>query len=635
MALRGLTDPSVSKNSASPRTGQGNFQSLLRIGRVSWSLLTPREKTLFALRVLARFGLNGLDVVAVGFMGILGAITATGISGQTLSLFGFDLPRPTAENVVALVVTIAFLFILKGGLAILFARWTSVFLAGIEVKNSAKLARYLFTGSLNRLRQYSRSEIQFLVGRSTNATFTGVLGAMTNLIIEGTLFLSIFVMFFAVDWLAALAISAYFGLVVFILQFATSRRYLQSGRNLQRGAVEAGASVLEMTDIFREMAVLSKQNFYLSRFVEARKLSARTGVTLQILKGLPRYITESGLIVGALLFVVWQLSQESLGEALLALGIFLAGSMRIMVSLLPLQQVWNEVRVMQNWVEMAQGILIRLRDTPEFFDSGIYEPDDARYSKASEVGSGSAPGVVVREVTFVHQGKVEPTIKKLSLAIEGGSTVAIVGPSGAGKTTLVDLMLGLYEPQKGQVEIDGLSPQKIRTQCPGSFAYVPQKPGLIRGSIAENVALGYDNVDIDEVRVWASLQKAQLASLVEGLPQGIHSSLGAHSDGLSGGQIQRLGLARALYSNPRLIVLDEATSALDAATEASITEAIANLGSETTVVVIAHRLSTIQNADQVHVMDEGRIVASGTFSEVRKKVPMIEEYVKLMSFDDK
>jgi ATP-binding cassette subfamily C protein len=237
-------------------------------------------------------------------------------------------------------------------------------------------------------------------------------------------------------------------------------------------------------------------------------------------------------------------------------------------------------------------------------------------------------------VTFAHQGKKEPTIKNLTMTVDGGATVAIVGPSGAGKTTLVDLMLGLYEPHQGRVLIDGLSPHEIRIQYPGSFAYVPQKPGLVSGSIADNVALGFDAADIDEERVWASLQKAQLASLIEGLPDGIHSSLGAHSDGLSGGQIQRLGLARALYSNPRLIVLDEATSALDAATEASITEAIANLGSETTVVVIAHRLSTIKNADQVHVMDDGRIVASGTFSQVRKKVPMIEEYVKLMSFDD-
>lgn len=624
----------MSENSASPGKRDGSFQSLVKIALVSWSLLTPREKTFFVVRVFARFALNGLDVVAVGLMGILGAITATGISGQTLSLFGFELPGPTATNVVALVVTIAFLFILKGGLAILFMRWTSVFLAGIEVKNAAKLARFLFTGSLDRLRQYSRSEIQFLVDRSTNATFSGVLGAMTTLIIEGTLFLSIFVMFVAVDWVAALAIAAYIGLVVFILQLATARRYLQSGRNLQRGAVGAGASVLEMADIFREMFVLSKQNFYLSRFVEAKKLSARTGVTLQILKGLPRYVTESGLIIGALLFVVWQLSQESLSEALLALGIFLAGSMRIMVSLLPIQQVWNELRVMQNWVEMAQSMLMHLRDTPELFDSGIYEVDDSRSDTVFEVDSGRAPGVVLTKVTFMHQEKNEPTIKNLSLAVKGGSTVAIVGPSGAGKTTLVDLMLGLYEPQAGQVQIDGLTPQEIRTQYPGSFAYVPQKPGLVSGSIADNIALGYDADDIDEERVWDSLRKAQLASLVEELPQGIYSSLGAHSDGLSGGQIQRLGLARALYSNPRLIVLDEATSALDAATEASITEAIANLGSETTVVVIAHRLSTIQNADQVHVLDAGRIINSGTFSEVRKRVPMIEEYVKLMSFDD-
>ena len=624
----------MTDNPDSSRTRDGSFQSLVRIARTSWSLLTPSEKTFFVIRVLVRFALNGLDVVAVGLMGILGAITATGISGQTLSLFGFQLPSPTANNVVTLVVTIACLFILKGGLAIVFTRWTAIFLAGIEVKNSAKLTRYLFTGSLDRLRQYSRSEIQFLVDRSTSATFSGVLGALTTLIIEGTLFLSIFVMFIAVDWTAALAIAAYFGVVVFILQLSTARRYLKSGRNFQEGAVGAGASVLEMADIFREMFVLSKQNFYLSRFVEAKKLSARTLVTLQILKSLPRYITESGMIIGALLFVVWQLSQGSLSEALLALGIFLAGSLRIMVSLLPLQQVWNELRVMQNWVEMAQGILVQLRDTPELFDSGIYVNDNERAFDTPDVDSGRAPDVLLEGVTFVHQGKIEPTIRNLSMEVKGGSTVAIVGPSGAGKTTLVDLMLGLYEPLEGTVLIDSLSPPEVRTQFPGSFAYVPQKPGLVRGSIADNVALGFERVDIDEERVWESLRKAQLATLVAELPDGIHSSLGAHSDGLSGGQIQRLGLARALYSSPRLIVLDEATSALDAATEASITEAIANLGSETTVVVIAHRLSTIQNSDQVHVLDDGRIVASGTFSEVRKKVPMIEEYVKLMSFDD-
>ena len=629
-----MTVHTVPSTSHSRKSRDSSFRALARIALISWSLLAQGEKTFFLVRIFLRFALNGLDIVAVGLMGVLGAITATGISGQTLTLLGLELPGPTATNVVVLVVTIAFLFILKGGLGLLFTRWTSVFLAGIEVKNSAKLTRYLFTGSLDRLRQYSRSEIQFLVNSSTNATFSGVLGAMTTLIIEGTLFLSIFIMFIVVDWVAALAVAGYFLLVVVILQLVTARRYLQSGRNLQRGAVDTGASVLEMADIFREMFVLSKQDFYLSRFVEAKKLSARTGVTLQILKGLPRYVTESGLIIGALLFIVWQLSRGTLGEALLALGIFLAGSMRIMVSLLPLQQVWNELRVMQNWVEMAQAILVKLRDTPELFDSGIYSPAQSGRSAGKAGDSGTAPSVEIHNVTFWHDGKQEPTIKNLSMTVDKGSTVAIVGPSGAGKTTLVDLMLGLYEPREGRVSIDGKSPHDVRIQFPGSFAYVPQKPGLVSGSIADNVALGIDPEDFNEVKIWDALRKAQLGALVEELPEGMHSSLGAHSDGLSGGQIQRLGLARALYSDPRLIVLDEATSALDAATEASITEAISNLGSETTVIVIAHRLSTIQKADKVFVVDEGNIVASGTFSEVRKKVPMIEEYVKLMSFDD-
>jgi len=161
-----------------------------------------------------------------------------------------------------------------------------------------------------------------------------------------------------------------------------------------------------------------------------------------------------------------------------------------------------------------------------------------------------------------------------------------------------------------------------------------KKPGLVSGTIAQNVALGVPQEDIDDSQVREALRKAQLLSFVEALPEGIHASLGSHSDSLSGGQIQRLGFARALYTEPHLVILDEATSALDAATEASVAASIKEVGDETTVVVIAHRLSTIQDADEVYVVDEGKIVASGTFTAVRKAVPMVEEYVQLMSFTD-
>jgi ATP-binding cassette subfamily C protein len=575
-----------------------------------------------------------MDLLAVALMGLLGAITATGLSGQNLQFFGYTIPSPTAQNVTLLVATIAILFVLKGGLAILFTRWTAIFLAGLEVKYSAKVTRYLFSGSLQRLKKYSRSEIGFLVGTSVGATFSGVLGSMTTLAIESTLFLSIFVLFLFVDWVSALFIALYFAVLVFFLQLATARRYVKAGKNVRKSSVDSGGAILEMVDAYREIAVLGKHNFFLKRFVEAKKLGARTGVNLQILKSLPRYIAETGLIIGAFGFVVWQLSKGSLGEGLLALGIFLAGSFRMMGAILPLQSIWNDLRVKQNWVVKAQEILVQLRDKPELLDSGIFSATEITFEEEHFDIADGGLSVELSDVTFTHLDKETPTIHAVSLSIASGAYVAIVGPSGAGKTTLVDLILGLYDPDTGSVELSGVDPRILREKAPGLVSYVPQRPGLVSGTIANNVALGVAAKDIDESLVREVLRKAQLLDFVDTLPNGINSSLGPHSDALSGGQIQRLGFARALYSKPRLIILDEATSALDAATEASVAANIRDVGGETTVIVIAHRLSTVQHADEVFVVDDGRVVASGTFKEVRKNVPMIEEYVRLMSFDN-
>jgi ABC-type multidrug transport system fused ATPase/permease subunit len=208
--------------------------------------------------------------------------------------------------------------------------------------------------------------------------------------------------------------------------------------------------------------------------------------------------------------------------------------------------------------------------------------------------------------------------------------VAIVGPSGAGKTSLIDALLGVSMPSEGVIKISGLSSSEAISKWPGAIAYVPQDINISNGTIAYNVGLGYQLSEISESEIWSALETAQLADFVRNLPLGLQTPVGDRGSKLSGGQRQRLGIARALLSNPKLLVLDEATSALDGKSELDVSDAINALKGSMSVVLIAHRLSTVRNADLVVYLDKGRLVTSGSFDEVRKRVPDFDHQAKLM-----
>jgi len=231
-------------------------------------------------------------------------------------------------------------------------------------------------------------------------------------------------------------------------------------------------------------------------------------------------------------------------------------------------------------------------------------------------------------LTYPH--KPTPAISNISLTIPSGSAIAFVGPSGAGKTTIIDVLLGVLNPDEGSVLISGLPPLLAVSKWPGAVSYVPQDVVIAAGTIRENVALGYPpEVATDEL-VMSALKVAQLDQFVANLPLGIDTQVGERGAKISGGQRQRLGIARAMFTRPHLLVLDEATSSLDGETEASISEAIHALRGSTTVVMIAHRLSTVRNADVVVYMTEGKVTATGTFDEVRNAVPDFDRQAKLM-----
>ena len=243
---------------------------------------------------------------------------------------------------------------------------------------------------------------------------------------------------------------------------------------------------------------------------------------------------------------------------------------------------------------------------------------------------GFAGSIDIRDATFTYPGKSEPAISNVSLRVNPGSFVAFVGPSGAGKTTIVDILLGILPPQSGSVQISDVDPMSAITKWPGAIAYVPQDVAIASGSFRENIALGFPIELASDEAVLTPLQVAHLDDFVLSTPHGLDTEVGERGAKVSGGQRQRLGIARALFTKPKLLVLDEATSALDAETESNVSLAISSLRGNTTVVMIAHRLATVRNADLVVYLDQGQALAQGTFDEVRAAVPDFDRQAQLL-----
>jgi ABC-type multidrug transport system fused ATPase/permease subunit len=241
---------------------------------------------------------------------------------------------------------------------------------------------------------------------------------------------------------------------------------------------------------------------------------------------------------------------------------------------------------------------------------------------------GLNPSIEVSNVHFSHDESDVVLFEQVTFQIKPGSLVAIVGASGQGKTSLVNLLLGLLEPSKGTISISGMSPLHAITSWPGGIAYLPQRPELLNGSIRDNIVLGWKHSHDLDTRVFDALEKAQLSQFVTSLPGGIDTQI--KDLNLSGGELQRLGIARAMFTKPKLLVLDEATSSLDSQTEEEVSLAIKSLRGEVTVVMIAHRLSTVKSADSVVYLDKGKVISMGSFEKVRTVVSDFDTQAKLM-----
>jgi ATP-binding cassette subfamily C protein len=603
---------------------------MLKAIKASLAFMTPKERSswylLTGLRaILAIFDLVG--ILAIGFVVTSTAIFLTAGSDpkRVLEFGGLEIPAVNAQTLPWVAGGVLVTFLLKAVISVALLRRAAYFVAGVEARAGRAIAEIGFGGDLSDARERSREEMMFAIQAGSPAAFNTLLNATNSLVAEAMLFLIVCIGFLFVDPVTTAAAMGYFALIAVLIHYFVGSSLAKAGQVAAVGTIQASTAISDLLSVFRELSVLKKRTRYVEQIYEAKLSSATSSARSYYLSGMPRYIIEAALLIGVALFILAQAASLDIVGSAGTIGIFLTGGFRLTAALLPLQASLLTIRSAVPWAEKAQEILA-------LGANGELEKSE-QVREAPTLNESVQPlGVSFECVSYSYAASSESAVTDLTFRLEPGSQVALMGPSGAGKSTIADLICRVLEPSKGKISTftGGSTSTAMETARVG---YVPQRPGMVSGTIADNVALGVERTEVEEGLVVEALELAQLGDLLNNLPEGIHTTLGKLQDGLSGGQMQRLGLARAFYARPNLLVMDEATSALDAESEAGIQRALDTMRGNVTVVLIAHRLNTIQHADTVLLIEEGRLTDSGTFKQLIARNPSVERVADLMRVD--
>lgn len=592
------------------------------------SVLSRTDKRKIGVVVIIQVFLGGLDLLGVLAIGLLGALSVAGVQsrgpdgrvGEALRLL--HLSDATFQTQASVIGCIALLLLVgRTILSIIFTRKILFFLSRRGAKISAILVSRLLAQPLLTIQARTTQETLYALTTGVGVVTMGILATAIVMISDVSLLIVLAIGLFLVDPMTSIGTFVFFlliGLLLYRLMHEKASRFGSRSSNLN---ISSSEKIVEVLASYRESVVRNRRDFYSREIGKIRFTLADANAEMGFMPYVSKYVIETSVVLGALSISAIQFLLQDAPHAVATLAIFLAAGTRIAPAVLRVQQ--GSITIRSN---LGQAMpTLNLIDA--LGNSLIIENvDDA----VDVVHAGFESEIRIMNITLTYPNKSTPAISNISLNIPLGASLALVGPSGAGKTTLVDVLLGVLHPDQGSVLISGLTPIQAVTKWPGAISYVPQDVLIAAGTIRENVTLGYPPEAATDELVMSALKVAHLDGFVADLPRGVDTQVGERGAKISGGQRQRLGIARAMFTRPHLLVLDEATSSLDGESEANISDAIHALRGSTTVVMIAHRLSTVRNADIVVYLSEGKIVTMGTFDEVRLAVPDFDRQVKLM-----
>ena len=578
-------------------------------------LLEKKDRLKLVFVLIINTFLAFLDLFGVALIGITSAILIRGLQGLTagdqvsrfLEIVNLD-GLPQRNLMIILGVTAIFFFIIKTILSVYFLRRT---LRYMSIRN-AQISSSLVSKMLNRpVEKIFSKSIQHQIYNVTSGVERLVGGAVTNLVVIASdlvLLLVILIGLMLVDPVTSISTFIVFTGIGFLLYFLLHKRVATLNSKFTYESIYFSQKVSEGINSFRDLFIKGGREFYVNEIRKTKMKLAGYDAEIKFLPNISKYTIEISVILGIAVVAGIQFYLFDSNRAIAVISVFLAASTRIAPAIIRLQQ--NVITV--------KASLSGAKPTFELIDelNGVRELDKTE-TLITTNHKDFSPKLNLQNLKFTYTDAINSTIQDISLEISEGKFIAFVGPSGGGKSTLVDLVLGLLAPSSGSITISGLAPVDAIKKWPGSIGYVPQDVFIENSTVKENICLGFNPELVADDLVWQALELADLSDFVKGLEGQLSYRISDAGKNLSGGQRQRLGIARALLTKPKIVIFDEATSALDAETENRVSESILKLTGECTVIFIAHRLSVVRSADMIYYIDKGRIVNQGTFEELR------------------
>jgi ABC-type multidrug transport system fused ATPase/permease subunit len=376
-----------------------------------------------------------------------------------------------------------------------------------------------------------------------------------------------------------------------------------AGQQRQHASGQVNRWVTQSLKPIKEIKILGKENFFLNHFIKAATTLKKCNTAASTINLIPRYVTETiGLSIIVIAVIVMVLLDYSSHKIIVIMSAYGIAALRLLPNVNQLLMNLAQIRYIKHTIDLV---------AEEITTCAQIKPVSANSTPLAFKHT-----IKLSDIQFTYEGSDTPSLNQASLTITKGKIHALTGTTGAGKTTIVEILLGLLSPTHGSILLDDTTINTSSYQWRAIFGYIPQHIFLLDGTVKANIAFGMDEEDIDDAAVWKALEKAQIRDFVAALPEGLDTKVGEDGMRLSGGQRQRIGIARALYFKPQVLIMDEATSALDNETERNIMNTIHQISKDITIVMIAHRLSTIETADTIYYMANGTVCAHGTYKEL-------------------